>query len=248
MPAYLLFQLYGPLQSYGGVSPGELRSSQGHPSKSAVLGLLAGALGIERDQERRLADLSQGYWLAVRQDVPGTPLLDYHTAQTRPGKRGRFASRGHELSQGLKPGESPTTILSTRQYLQDALFTACLRGVEGKAPYSLDALAQALERPVFAPYLGRKSCPPGLPFAARVVEAGNLAGAFAGYGAPDAAVRRLLGGNRVESVRYFWEDPEEPGRGQHVTRRDELLSRGRWQYRDRKEWEGNLEPVSQEGS
>ena len=245
MPAYLLFQLYGPMQSYGGVCPGEIRDSGDHPAKSAVLGLIAGALGIERDQEDLLAELATGYWFAVRQDVPGTPLLDYHTAQTRPGKRGRFASRRHELQSGLKPGESPLTILSTRHYLQDALFTACLRPVDESPPHTLEALRQALEHPVFAPYLGRKSCPLALPMNPMVAQAASLVEAFAVYppersdhsDRPDRKVWRQLGGQWRTSVRLFWEGPDGPEPGHEVVRRDALLHRGRWQYRERIESE-----------
>ncbi|GAB6036465.1 type I-E CRISPR-associated protein Cas5/CasD [Fundidesulfovibrio butyratiphilus] len=247
MAAYLLFQLYGPLQSYGGVCPGEIRDSWPHPSKSAVLGLVAGALGITRDDGEALAALDRGYWFAVRQDAPGAPLFDFHTAQTRPGKRGRFASRRQELTKGLKPGESPLTILSTRHYLQDALFTACLRPAGERAPHSLEALAQALRRPVFAPYLGRKSCPPGLPCAPRVVEAEGLAQAFARY-APGRLVRGRLPGGRQTKVRLFWEGPDGPVADHVASRRDALIHRGRWLYRDRDERASAVDPAPWEDS
>lgn len=245
MPAYLLFQLYGPMQSYGGVCPGEIRDSQDHPSKSAVLGLVAGALGIERDQEDSLAALAVGYWFAVRRDAQGSPLLDFHTAQTRPGKRGRFTTRRHELQSGLKPGESPLTILSTRHYLQDAFFTACLRPVDDSPPHSLEGLRQALERPVFAPYLGRKSCPLALPMAPKVVEAASLIEAFAAY-QPDQQMHKRLGAPWRSAARLFWEGPDGPRPEHEVFRRDALLHRGRWHYRDRIESECAAPPARTE--
>ena len=247
MAAYLLFQLYGPLQSWGGVCPGEIRDTWTHPSKSGALGLLAGALGVERHDEQALHALAKGYWFAVRQDLPGAPLLDFHTAQTRPGKRGRFATRRDELTRDLKPGESPLTILSTRHYLQDSLFTVCLRPVDDAPPHTLGELAHALAYPVFAPYLGRKSCPPALPFAPRIVEAESLAEAFSRY-VPDSRVWKLLGGPWRTCVRLFWEGPDGPGALHTASRRDALVHRGRWLYRDRAERESSVTPAPLEDS
>ncbi|PAP57596.1 type I-E CRISPR-associated protein Cas5/CasD, partial [Salmonella enterica subsp. enterica serovar Braenderup] len=53
MSQYLVFQLHGPMASWGVDAPGEVRHSQAQPSRSALLGLLAAALGIRRDEEAR---------------------------------------------------------------------------------------------------------------------------------------------------------------------------------------------------
>jgi CRISPR system Cascade subunit CasD len=49
MMEYLLFRLYGPLASWGEIAVGESRHTATYPGKSALLGLLAAALGIRRD-------------------------------------------------------------------------------------------------------------------------------------------------------------------------------------------------------
>ncbi len=44
MDNYLVFQLYAPLAAWGGQAVGQERPSDDHPSRSALLGLLAAAL------------------------------------------------------------------------------------------------------------------------------------------------------------------------------------------------------------
>ncbi|WP_295540003.1 CRISPR-associated protein Cas5, partial [Thiolapillus sp.] len=51
MDDYLVFQLYAPLASWGGQAVGQERPSDDHPGRSALLGLLAAALGIRREEE-----------------------------------------------------------------------------------------------------------------------------------------------------------------------------------------------------
>ena len=54
MKEYLVFQLYAPLASWGEEASGEIRHSATVPTRSALLGLLAAALGIRRDEEERV--------------------------------------------------------------------------------------------------------------------------------------------------------------------------------------------------
>ncbi len=53
MARFLLFQLAGPLASWGEIAIGEDRHSAPYPGRSAVLGILASALGIRRAEEVR---------------------------------------------------------------------------------------------------------------------------------------------------------------------------------------------------
>lgn len=182
MARYLTFQLYGMLAAYGLVAVGEVRLSDGHPTRSAVFGLLAACLGIRRHEEARLAALSGGYALAVRVDAPGTSLLDYHTIQTPPEKAKRiYRTRADELGELLGIDEPPYTVLSRRGYLCDAHFTACLTPTVKVPPHGLEELVEALRRPVLTPYLGRKCCPPSLPFNPRLGEYDCLEAALADY-------------------------------------------------------------------
>jgi len=81
MKNYLLFRLYGPLVSWGDIAVGVNRPSYDHPSKSAIMGLIAAALGIRRDEEEKHRELSELYNFAVAVYSSGTFLRDYHTVQ-----------------------------------------------------------------------------------------------------------------------------------------------------------------------
>src|SRR5689334_9356211 len=81
MAAFLCFRLHGPLASWGDIAVGERRPSAPHVSRSAVLGLIAAALGIRRDDSDAWGELDRSVGFASRTDAPGELLVDYHTAQ-----------------------------------------------------------------------------------------------------------------------------------------------------------------------
>ena len=65
--ATLLLRLAAPLQSWGMDSKFETRKTNREPTKSGVIGLLAAALGLRRDDAAGLARLN-GLHFAVRAD------------------------------------------------------------------------------------------------------------------------------------------------------------------------------------
>ncbi|MBU2789390.1 type I-E CRISPR-associated protein Cas5/CasD [Acidithiobacillus caldus] len=237
MAKLLLFQLYGPLASWGDPAVGEYRPSATHPGKSHIAGLLGAALGRRREQEDELAALVHSYGLAVRIEAEGELLRDYHTIQVPPQRRGqRFRTRRDELSVA-----KPNTILSQRDYRMDAAWI-CALWASASAPYPLSDLAEALRRPHFTLYLGRKSCTPSLPLNPQLVECVSLKEAFAHY-----PVDPRLSGALTKSGphRYCWEMPLpldlETGfdRGEQlweVPRNDLPRSRLRWQFGRRDEY------------
>ena len=181
MRDYLIFQLYGPLASWGDIAVGETRPSSFAPSKSAVLGLVAASLGLRRPdttpdegERRRLEDahaaLAEGYGMAVKLTQPGLPLTDYHTVQVPSSGSGRnkkvFATRRDELTRA--PRQDLITILSRRDYRQDA-YAAVALWARDRAPCPLEALRARFLEPEFVLYLGRKSCPPALPLNPEIV-------------------------------------------------------------------------------
>lgn len=226
---YLLFRLYGPMSSWGDIAVGETRPSFTHPTKSAVLGLVAGAMGIRRDEEEKHRLLAEEIGFAVQVEFMGHPLSDYHTAQVPSGKE-RYCTRRQELS-----GEKSelNTILSTRDYRTDGLYIIVLwqrKNGEG----SIEKIKEKLEQPEFIPYLGRKSCPVALPFEAQVIDAVSLVGALAKGKFLDI---RSLGFKFAGQKMLYWDDDTAAGvEQQHIfERRDLPLSRGRWQFDTRKE-------------
>src|SRR5512143_2927842 len=75
----LLLRLVGPMQSWGTTSRFDQRDTGKEPSKSGVVGLLAAAVGIDRENWTDLEPLTY-LSMGVRHDRPGVPKRDYQTA------------------------------------------------------------------------------------------------------------------------------------------------------------------------
>lgn len=145
----LLLRLAGPMQSWGTQSRFRYRDTGLEPSKSAVVGLICAALGRPRHEPvDDLAALRMG----VRVDQEGSTAVDYHTAG---GTHHRGDNYGVYKADGSRPGPLP----SHRYYLADADF---LVGLEGDEALLLQ-IEQAVARPHWALFLGRKSFVPGVP-------------------------------------------------------------------------------------
>lgn len=153
--AVLVLRLAAPLQSWGGPSRYNRRDTGPQPTKSGVLGLLAAAEG--RSREASLTDLLD-LRLGVRVDQPGTLLRDYHTVSDH---RGLPLPSAKVDAKGRQKKTSPAkyTGVTQRYYLQDAVFTAALRG----PALLLQGLEHAVRHPAFPLSLGRRSCPPAGP-------------------------------------------------------------------------------------
>lgn len=183
MQDFLTFQLYAPLQSFGAVAVGEIRPSRLMPTRSALIGLLAAALGVRRADESVLQQLHEAYSVACSLHTTSSVMVDYHTVQTPMQRNGRrFSCRKDELGQKLEPGEKLNTILSQREYLENAYYTisVCEKTV-GSSPYTLQQLHDSLRAPAFVLYLGRKSCPPSLPLAPSIGQYDSAQSALEAY-------------------------------------------------------------------
>ncbi|MEP6835386.1 MAG: type I-E CRISPR-associated protein Cas5/CasD [Gemmatimonas sp.] len=178
MTSFLMFTIQAPLASWGEIAVGEWRGSWDTPSRSAVIGLVGAALGVERSDTVLQAALRDGYRVAVRADRKGSAMQDYHTMQSV--EQGIVKKRNLRTRASLwtVPKESRQTILSRREYRQNVVHTVAVWSV-GQAQWSLEDLARSLERPVYAPFAGRRCNPLGLPMMPAVVDADTLAGAFA---------------------------------------------------------------------
>lgn len=228
MSEFLVFRLYGPLASWGTVAVGQERPSDAHPGKSAILGLLGAAMGVRRDEEATHQAMADAYGFAVRVEASGTLLRDYHTAQVPPARRGvRHLTRRQEILD-----RSLNTILSTREYRCDALYTVAIWMHGAAAPFALSALQAGLARPRFSLYLGRKSCPLSVPVEAKLVAAETLQSAFDGVTFADLDLPLA-----DAVVLQYWESDTAAGIAplQTITRRDLPISRRRWQFGERRE-------------
>lgn len=244
MTQCLIFQLYGPMAAWGEIAVGEVRNTADHPTRSAILGMLAAALGITREHEDEHKKLANSYGFAVRLDAPGDVLRDYHSAEVSIGKGGTgLQTRADELAYPRR-----TTILSDRDYRLDALNTVCIWASIDAPPWSLQAIADALNKPAFPLFLGRKSCPLALPVRAEVIEAESLYEALKTRRLPAELCHLPAARNhgRNQSVRVYWQDDIgglavgiEPT--QITERWDQPTSRARWQFTRREEAFGTIE-------
>ncbi len=176
----LIFQVEAPLSSWGETAVGEYRPTADYPGQSAIEGLLAAALGICRENHAAQIALRNSYRMAVGVLSQGRLLRDYHTTQVPSRadmKKRPHATRRDELA---LPKDNLNTILSSRDYRQGAAAMIALL-VMPEATYSLMQLAEALKKPHFVLYLGRKSCPIAVPLYPRIVEAKSITDAFSLY-------------------------------------------------------------------
>ena len=246
MAQYLLFQLYAPLAAWGEVAVGELRPSATRPSRSALIGMLAAALGVRRDDEARQDELTMGYRFAVREMAQGTLLRDYHTVQV-PSHAALKGSPAYTRRDEL--GVTVKAILSSRDYRCDGYWQVAVEATSDSPPYALDELVKSLCQPGFNLYLGRKACPTALPLQPMIVEAESLRAAFeqADFIGPESFVRELGPATRLRALEraggaLYWEEGMVPGitARQTYTRRDHPRTRFRWQFDERQEHHGTL--------
>src|SRR5450830_715807 len=97
----LIFQLQGTMAAWGEVAVGEYRPSADYPGQSAIYGLLAAALGIDRDDHAAHMALCNNYRIAIGVVSTGRLLRDYHTAQV-------------PVARTLKSGHMPRVVMSCR--------------------------------------------------------------------------------------------------------------------------------------
>ncbi len=178
---HLALYLRAPLQSWGASSKFGDRGTLEAPTRSGLLGLLAAACGIDKNDEARDRE-----WLARAAKLSVTVLAfrrgdrmpDYHTVGARYDKDDPWQKR---MIPTTSDGKPRGTDLTHRDYLADSVFGAVLSGDDAL----VDEMATGLADPVWGVWLGRKSCIPTEPI---------LAGVFASeVAARDALARRLRG-------------------------------------------------------
>lgn len=133
----ILMKFVGPMQSWGTDSHFETRHTDFYPSKSAVTGMIGAALGIRRDDDiKGLEDIK----FATRIDQEGSLLKDYHIVRKR--------NPDGELNGG--------NYVTERYYLEDAIFVVAVSHEDNSL---IERIYEALKRPYFQLFLGKRSIP-----------------------------------------------------------------------------------------
>lgn len=167
-------RLSGPLTSWGGPARMEQRFTEDEPTYSALVGLLAAAAGISRDEP--LPPWILNAPRAVRVDRPGRLLEDFHTVNPLPVDPYRWVrGTGRTGSDDWGPdsvereqvraadGKARSgkmrfqPVVTRRFYRADASYLAMFDDPDGQ-------VAQVLAAPRWQLYAGRKACVLSFPF------------------------------------------------------------------------------------
>jgi CRISPR-associated protein Cas5/CasD, subtype I-E/ECOLI len=163
---HLALYLRAPLQSWGASSKFGDRGTLDAPTRSGLLGLLAAACGVDKnDEERDREWLSRATKLSMIALVfqRGDRMTDYHTVGARYDKDDPWQRR---MIPTTADGKPRGTDLTHRDYLTDSVFGAILSGDDTL----VDEMAAGLTDPVWGVWLGRKSCIPTEPILAGVFD------------------------------------------------------------------------------
>jgi CRISPR system Cascade subunit CasD len=139
----ITLKLTAPLQSCGDTAKYRLRTTAEFPLKSEIIGLVACAFGIKRNDKKihKLNKLN----FAVRIDQPGSILDDF-----------QLIDYGAENSE-----------IAHKHYLQDAVFVVALGSVNNELIEKID---YALHHPKYQLYLGRKCNAPAGPLITEIYD------------------------------------------------------------------------------
>lgn len=227
---HLIFQIAAPIMSWGNELARTERTSDSYPRKSAVLGMVGAALGKPRSDPWHV-ETQEALGFATVVLRPGVRMTDYHTVLTPQGPK-KYDTRKAEVE------ASDYTVQTMREYLCDAYFLVGFWQMPVGRGAELEAMARALQEPVWEIYAGRKSCPLSLPAAPLLGEFQSLEEAFLAYKG------RLFAPIRPEEkdLAVYWEaHPSTALKSTGiVVRHDGLANRAKRLYRMRSENQGTI--------
>jgi CRISPR system Cascade subunit CasD len=193
---HLTLYLRAPFQSWGASSKFGDRGTIDAPTRSGLLGLIAAACGIDKNDEesdRKWLDRAATLSLSVLAFRRGDRMTDYHTVGARYDKDDPWQRR--MIPTKAEDGKPKNYATEThRDYLVDSVFGAIITGDDAL----VDEMATGLANPVWGVWLGRKSCIPTEPILVGVFNSDEAA-----RNALDARLHASLerGGGKVAGKR-----------------------------------------------
>ena len=159
MPRHLLIRLSSPLIAFGGETIDNFGVIRDFPALSMVTGLFANALGWDRGDDALHNRLQERLRMGARLEEPGARLTDFQTAQLGANDKA-WTTWGivEERRGGAASYDSPH--LRYRDYHADLTALLAVRLEPADEAPTLDAIAQALDRPQRPLFIGRKPCLP----------------------------------------------------------------------------------------
>lgn len=172
---FLSLLICAPLCSFGNIARGGVRETALRPMRSQLCGMFGAALGIDRCDTAGLKQISKSFQITTHIYSTGNILVDYHTAQSTTVtpeylvKKYKHPTRYDELYDENAIERTHTTI-SKRSYISDFICGLTVSERENST-IDLDSLADAIKKPKYTLFLGRKSCPLSSPAFLGVFEA-----------------------------------------------------------------------------
>ena len=158
---WMHLRFHAPLAAFGGEMIDAHGVIRNVPAQSMLTGLLANALGWTRAMRIQHQALQERIVFGVvwERDVAHSRMTDYQTVQL--GKKDRaWTTRGVPAERAGGPATYAGAHQRWRDYHADLRLAVVLRLEPADADPTLDALAEALDRPARPLFIGRKSCLP----------------------------------------------------------------------------------------
>ena len=168
---HLALYLIAPLQSWGAASKFGERGTLDAPTRSGLLGMLAAACGVDKNDTARERDWlvrAAGLVLSIYAFRRGNRLTDYQTVGSHYDTDDPWQRR---MIPTAADGKPRTTDVTHRDYLSESIFGAVLSGDE----VFISKLADGIANPIWGVWLGRKSCIPTEPVFAGVFDSDETA-------------------------------------------------------------------------
>lgn len=224
--AVLGFLIDSPMMSWGVSSRFNQRETEAYPSKSALIGMIAAAMGIDKHshgEAEQIAELAKLRLSVLRLErQPGRlpqRLSDFHTVgggypDTPEGKMNvpPVAKRSDKGSMTWKSPDE-RTVITRRSYLTEALFIALWEGEEEV----LENASAALLDPKWGVWFGRKTCIPASPLSPVIAPTARdaVAALLQKLGRDPAALETLHGVTEPDGQGTWYQTDQPVAFGQH---------------------------------
>lgn len=236
---WLVLRLDAPLMSFGGVAVDQVGPVRDFPAASMLTGLIGNAFGWHWSDSTAHQEMQDRLVFATRVEREGILLTDTQNAWLDKADKG-WTTYGKPEGRdgGSKTYDTPHRRL--RDYHADLSVTVVLRLDRPSAFPTLDAVADAFDRPARPLFLGRKPCLPSRPLLEK--EPVRWITGETAY----ESLRRVPGEDR--KLRGLWPVGQGPDKGDGIDRVVDLADMRNWHtglhVGSRQVVEGRISPVT----
>ena len=236
---WLVLRLDAPLMSFGGVAIDQVGPVRDFPAASMLTGLIGNAFGWHWSDSAAHQTMQDRLVFAARREREGVLLTDTQNAQIAKADKG-WTTYGVPEGRGGASYDAPHRRL--RDYQADLSVTVVLRLHRGTVAPTLDALAEAFDRPARPLFLGCKPCLPSRPLLAK--EPARWVTGETAY----ESLCKVPGEGR--KLRGLWPMGQGPEQGDGIDRVMDLADMRNWRTGlhggSRQVVEGRISPVTSE--